>query len=77
MAAYSGVVVKLGNLLNKVEDNINGTQTHDSGMVDATLHLGSVGLSANTGSSADKYNNGFCYYDTDQATHDYGCSGAT
>ena len=43
-------------------------------MVNATLNLGSGGLSA--GSSADKYNNGFWYFDIDQATHDYGCSGA-
>ncbi|WP_019531077.1 choice-of-anchor D domain-containing protein [Dasania marina] len=67
-------VVKLGEFLNKAEGKIDGIQTLDSTMVNATLNLGSGGLSA--GSSADKYNNGFWYYDIDQATHDYGCSGA-
>lgn len=70
-------VVKLGEFLNKAKGKIDGTQILDSGMVNATLNLGSGGLSANTGSSADKYNNAFWYYDINQATHNYGCSGAT
>ncbi len=68
-------VVKLGEFLNKAKGKISGTQVLDVTMVNDTLNLGSGGLAA--GSNADKYNNGFWYYDVGQATtHDYGCAGA-
>lgn len=65
-------IVKLGEFLNKAQGKIQGEQTLDAGMVSATLALGSGGLSA--GSSADRYNNGFWYYDIKQAGSSYGCS---
>jgi Cep192 domain 4 len=69
-------VVKLAEFLNKAEGKIGSTQILDSTMVSQTLQLGSGGL--NAGSSADRYNNGFWYYDLNQATsHNYGCSAAT
>lgn len=67
-------VVKLAEFLNQAQGKIQGVQTLDSGMVAATLNLGSGGLQA--GSAADRYNNGFWYYDLKQDTHDYGCSAA-
>lgn len=68
-------VVKLAELLAKAGGRIGAEQVLDSAMVEATLHLGSGGLPA--GGSDDRYNNGFWYYDLDQAAHDYGCSGPT
>ncbi len=67
-------VVKLAEFLNKSQGKIQGVQTLDSGMVAATLNLGAGGLPA--GSSADRYNNGFWYYDLKQDAHSYGCSAA-
>lgn len=67
-------VVKLAEFLNISQGSIQGVQTLDSGMVTATLALGSGGLSA--GSSADRYNNGFWYYDLREDPHNYGCSAA-
>jgi len=68
-------VVKLGEFLNKAQGKIQGEQTLDAGMVTATLTLGNGGLQA--GSAADRYNNGFWYYDLKQYTaHNFGCSAA-
>lgn len=67
-------VVKLAEFLNKTQGKIQGVQTLDSNMVAATLDLGTGGLPA--GSSADRYNNGFWYYDLDQDAHNFGCSAA-
>lgn len=68
-------VVKLAEFLAQAEGRIGTEQILDSDMVQATLHLGNGGLPA--GGSDDRYNNGFWYYDLDQAAHDYGCSAAT
>lgn len=65
-------IVKLGEFLNKAQGKIQGEQTLDAAMVSATLNLGTGGLAA--GSSADRYNNGFWYYDIKQAGTSYGCS---
>lgn len=67
-------VVKLAELLNKDQGKIGGTQVLDAGMVASTLQLGSGGLAA--GSAADRYHDGFWYYDLNQASHNFGCSGA-
>ncbi|MBV6416964.1 MAG: hypothetical protein CMLOHMNK_01582 [Steroidobacteraceae bacterium] len=67
-------VVKLAEFLNDAQGTIQGQQVLDSGMVAATLELGSGGLQA--GGTYDRYNNGFWYFDLDQATHSYGCGGA-
>ncbi len=67
-------VVKLAEFLGKAQGKIQGVQTLDSGMVADTLNLGTGGLQA--GSAADRYNNGFWYYDLKQDTHNYGCSAA-
>ena len=67
-------VVKLGEFLNKTQGKIQGVQTLDATMVAATLNLGSGGLQA--GTAADRYNNGFWYYDLRQDSHNYGCSAA-
>ncbi|WP_395641279.1 hypothetical protein [Rudaea sp.] len=68
-------VVKLAEFMGKAQGKIQGTQTLDSSMVAATLNLGSGGLQA--GTAADRYNNGFWYYDLHQSTsHNFSCSGA-
>ncbi len=67
-------VVKLGEFLNKTQGKIQGVQTLDATMVAATLDLGTGGLQA--GSTADRYNNGFWYYDIKQNSHNYGCNAA-
>lgn len=67
-------IVKLGEFLNKTQGKIQGVQTLDATMVAATLNLGTGGLQA--GTAADRYNNGFWYYDLKQDTHNYGCAAA-
>jgi len=67
-------VVKLAELLSKGEGKIGGTQVLDATMVASTLQLGSGGLSA--GSSADRYHNGFWYYDINQSGYAFGCGAA-
>ena len=68
-------VVKLAEFLSKAQGKIQGVQTLDSGMVSATLNLGTAGLQA--GTAADRYNNGFWYFDLNQSTtHNFGCSAA-
>ncbi len=69
-------VVKLAELLSQQGGQIDSTQVLHAGMVSETLNLGAGGL--NAGSSADRYNNGFWYFDLNQATtHNYGCGSAT
>lgn len=67
-------VVKLAALLNNEQGRIDGAQVLDADMLDATLHLGSGGLPA--GSGADRYRNGFWYYDLAQSGHAFGCGSA-
>lgn len=73
---HSDDIVKLARFLNADQGMIDGVQVLDSAMVQATLNLGSGGLEA--GGPATRYNNGFWYYDLDQALyHDFGCSAST
>lgn len=67
-------VVKLAELLGKDQGKIGGTQVLDAAMVASTLRLGSGGLGA--GSTADRYHNGFWYYDLNQSGYAFGCGGA-
>lgn len=67
-------VVKLASLLDNDQGRIDGVQVLDVDMLDATLHLGNGGLPA--GGTADRYQNGFWYYDLTQSGHTFGCSGA-
>ena len=67
-------VVKLAELLNKDQGKIDGTQVLDAAMVASTLQLDSGGLGA--GSNADRYHNGFWYYDLNQSDYAFGCGGA-
>lgn len=67
-------VVKLAELLGKDQGKIGGTQVLDAAMVASTLQLGSAGLGA--GSTADRYHNGFWYYDLNQSGYVFGCGGA-
>lgn len=67
-------VVKLAEFLGDDGGAIDGVQLLDSQMVAATTQLGSGGLAAPAGNSWSRYNNGFWYFDLDQATHEYGCN---